>query len=272
MKTILITGASGGLGKEIALHFVAKNWNVIATVIAINEAEVFKGVSNIWCYELNVTSQESIEKAKNAILQNHKTIDVIVNNAGIGYRSFVELSEDNKIDAIVDINWLGVVKMCRAFIPIFRKQNSGQFINISSIAGLVNLPLGSFYHSTKQAVESFSECMAYELMEFNISVCTVQFGNAPTNFQKNVVKSEPSDIASYNKMMDSISEILNKKSTKNANLTQDIVAKLFDIAENPAKNFRRYTIGFDANFMKYFRRFAGYRLFNAIIRRKVLGK
>ncbi len=73
MKTILITGASGGLGKEIALHFVAKNWNVIATVIAINEAEVFKGVSNIWCYELNVTSQESIEKAKNAILQNHKT-------------------------------------------------------------------------------------------------------------------------------------------------------------------------------------------------------
>jgi short-subunit dehydrogenase len=272
LKTILITGASGGLGKETALYFASKNWKVIATVITINEAEVFVEIPNIYCYELNVTSQESIEKAKTAILQDHKTIDVVVNNAGIGYRSFVELSEDTKIESIVNINWLGVVKICRAFIPVFRQQNFGQFINISSIAGLVNLPLGSFYHSTKQAVESFSECMAHELMEFNISVCTVQFGNAPTNFQKNVVKSEPSDIASYNKMMDSISEILNKKSTKNTDLTQDIVTKLFDIAENPNKNFRRYTIGFDANFMKYFRRFAGYRLFNAIIRRKVLGK
>ena len=272
MKTILITGASGGLGKEIALHFATKNWNVIATVIAINEAEVFNGVSNIWCYELNVTSQESIEKAKTAILQDHKTIDVIVNNAGIGYRSFVELSEDKKIDAIVDINWLGVVKMCRAFIPVFRQQNSGQFINISSIAGLVNLPLGSFYHSTKQAVESFSECMSYELMEFNISVCTVQFGNAPTNFQKNVVKCQKSDIQSYNCMMEKISEILQNKTTKNSTLTQDIVEKIYDIAEHPNKCFRKYTIGFDANFMRYFRRFLGYRLFNIVIRRKVFAK
>jgi short-subunit dehydrogenase len=269
LKTILITGASGGLGKEIALYFANKNWNVIATVIAINEAEVFQNVPNIYCYELNVTSQESIEKAKSAIVANHPTIDAIVNNAGIGYRSFVELSEDQKIDSIVDINWLGVVKMCRAFIPIFRKQGFGQFINITSIAGLVNLPLGSFYHSTKKAVESFSECMSYELMDFNISVCTVQFGNAPTNFQKNVVKCDKTDIQSYNSLMDNITDILNKKTSKNKNLTQDIVEKIYDIAEHPSKKFRRYTIGFDANFMHFLRKLLGYRLFNAVIRMKV---
>jgi NADP-dependent 3-hydroxy acid dehydrogenase YdfG len=65
----------------------------------------------------------------------------VINNAGVGYRSFVELAEDTEIDTIVDVNWLGVVKS-RAFIPEFRAQQKGHFINITSIAGLVNLPLG----------------------------------------------------------------------------------------------------------------------------------
>ena len=121
---------------------------------------------------------------------------MIINNAGIGYRSFVETADDVKINNILNINWLGVAKVCRAFIPFFRNQKAGWFINIYSVAGLVNLSLRSFYHSTKHAVESFSECMAYELMDFNVKVCTVQFGNTPSNFQKNVVKSEKSDIKS----------------------------------------------------------------------------
>lgn len=270
MKNVVITGASGGLGKELTLYFSKKGWNVIATIIDNEEAVVFDGVPNVQCYEMNVTSNESLEKAISEILKNYSSIDLVINNAGIGYRSFVELSEDAKIDAIVNVNWLGVVKVCRAFIPLFRKQCKGQFINITSIAGLVNLPLGSFYHSTKNAVESFSECMAYELMDFNISVCTVQFGNAPTNFQKNVTKCQSTDIESYARMMDNISTILKKKTNDNPNLTDTIVEKIFNIAENPAKKFRRYSIGFDAKFMKYLRRFLGYRLFNFVIRKSVM--
>lgn len=272
IKTILITGASGGLGKEIAIHFSKKNWNVIATMICIKEAVVFDGIPNVKCYELNVTSSESVEKAKEAILSDFKSIDTIINNAGIGYRSFVELSEDAKIDAIVAVNWLGVVKVCRAFIPHFREQQKGQFINISSIAGLVNLPLGSFYHSTKQAVESFSECMAYELLDFNISVSTVQFGNAPSDFQKNVAKCEKSSVESYNEMMKSIDGIMNRKTCENHDLSVAILDKLSKIAENPSKRFKKYSIGFDANLMKYLRKFLGYRLFDRLIRRYVLSK
>ncbi len=270
MKNIIITGASGGLGKEIALYFSKNGWNVIATMISIKEVGVFQDIPNIKCYELNVTSQESIEIAKTAILKDFKSIDLVINNAGVGYRSFVELSEDSKIDAIVNVNWLGVVKVCRAFIPHFREQKKGQFVNISSIAGLVNLPLGSFYHATKQAVESFSECMAYELLDFNISVCTVQFGNAQTNFQNNVEKCETISIDSYNVMMDSINNIMDEKTNDNYQLMDAIVENLYKIAENPSKKFRRYSIGFDANLMKYLRKFLGYRLFNIVIRRYVL--
>ena len=270
MKTILITGASSGIGKATAIHFASNGWNVIATMICLEEGKDIQNIPNIHSYLLDVTSTESIHAAKEKILQDFKTIDVLINNAGIGYRSFVELSEDNNINSIVDVNWLGVVKMSRAFIPVFRQQNHGQIINISSIAGLVNLPLGSFYHSTKQAVESFSECMAYELIDFNISVCTVQFGNAATNFQSNVTKSATSGISSYDALMDKVTQLLHKKTAKNIDLTPKITQKLLSIAENPNPNFRRYSIGFDANAMKMLRAILGYRLFNRVIRRFVL--
>jgi len=269
-KTVLITGAAGGIGKQTALFFAEKNWNVIATMLHLHEAEELNNNPYIKCYELDVTSSKSIESAKQKIILENPKIDVIINNAGVGYRSFVELSEDEKIDAIVSINWLGVVKVCRAFIPIFREQKNGLFINISSIAGLVNLPLGSFYHSTKQAVESFSECMAYELHDLNIKVCTVQFGNAPTSFQKNVAKCPVTSVKSYNDLMKKVTDLLQKKSNKNTSLKPLITEKLYKIAENPNKKFRRYTIGFDANFMKFLRRGLGYRLFNSLIRKYTL--
>ncbi|VXC38643.1 Short-chain dehydrogenase [Flavobacterium sp. 9AF] len=270
MKNILITGASGGLGKITVKYFAEKGWNVIATMIDINLAEELIDWPNVKCYELDVTSTESIEKAKEQILQDFQTLDVIINNAGLGYRSFVELSEDSKIDTIVNVNLLGVIKVCRAFIPVFRAQRKGNFINISSVAGLVNLPLGNFYHATKRAVESFSECMSYELLDFNVSVCTVQFGNAPTNFQKNVAQCKETEIVSYEEMKCKINKILNNKTKKNKDLTDKIVSKLYKIAEKPQISFRKYTIGFDANFMRYLRRILGYRMFNWVIKRVVL--
>ena len=272
MKTVLITGAGGGIGKQTTLFFAKKNWTVIATLLHENEDKDLKNIPNVFCYEMDVTSTKSIKLAVEKIIENHPKIDTIINNAGMGYRSFVELSEDEKIDTIVNVNWLGVVKICRAFIPTFRTQKFGQFINITSVSGLVNLPLGNFYHSTKQAVESFSECMAYELVDFNISVSTVQFGNAPTSFQKNVTKCAKTEIFSYNKLMNKISSLLEKKSGKNHDLPQQIVEKLFSIAENPNKNFRRYTIGFDANLMRILRWVFGYKIFNFIIRKFTLNK
>lgn len=271
-KTVLITGTSSGIGKETALFFAKNNWNVIATMISLHDAADLIETSNVFCYELDVTSTESITKAKEDILKTHPTIDVVINNAGLGYRSFVELSEDVKIQTIVDVNLLGVVKVCRAFIPVFRAQNKGQFINITSIAGLVNLPLGNFYHATKQAVESFSECMAYELKEFNISVATVQFGNTSTGFQKNVSKCENSSIVNYSTLSDKIDSILEKKTSKNTDLKPQIIANLFKIAQKPKISFTRYSIGFDANLMKYLRRIFGYKLFHLVIRKAVFGK
>lgn len=269
MKNVVITGASSGIGKELTLHFAQNGWNVIATMLCLSHADDLLDKKNIFCYKLDVSCSQSIADAKSNIMKDFKIIDLVINNAGLGYRSFVELSEDDKINNIVDVNYLGVVKVCRSFIPQFRIQNKGQFINITSIAGLVNLPLGSFYHSTKHAVESFSECMAYELFDFNVSVATVQFGNTPSGFQKNVTKSNCTNFPSYAQLMNKIGALLEKKTKKNKDLKPMIIKKIFKIAENPTPNFKRYTIGFDANFLNTLRSALGYRLFGRIIKYSV---
>jgi short-subunit dehydrogenase len=272
LKNVLITGACGGIGQEIAFYFAKQGWGVIATMLHLENAVMFENCPNVKSYFIDVTSTESIESAKTAILKDFDTIDVIVNNAGIGYRSFVEFSEDDKIQLINDINWLGIVKVTRAFIPVFRQQNQGHFINITSVAGLVNLPLGSFYHATKHAVESFSECVAYELRPCNIKVSTVQFGNTPSNFQKNVVKSDYGSVKGYQFLMDKIDGILARKTKKNTNLKEKIILKIFDISGRKSLNYRKFTIGFDANLLKYLHLILGYRIFAMLIRFSVFKK
>lgn len=269
MKKVLITGASGGLGKEMSKYFSTNGWIVLATMPNLAADEEMLHWENVFCYELDVCSNISILKAKEKIIAQHHSIDTIINNAGIGYRSFVEESDDQKIEEIININWLGVVKVCRAFIPVFKQQQYGQFINITSIAGLVNLPLGNFYHPTKHAVESFSECMSYELEEANIKTCTVQFGNIATNFQQNVHLENEHKSGSNNNLKTRITKFLAKRTKKNKTLTEIIISKIFTIAEHPANNFKRYTIGFDARFLKLLLDICGYKIFAACVRYKL---
>lgn len=271
MKRVLITGASGGLGRALSKYFAANGWLVIATMLRADSAIDMQQWGNVYCYEMDICSEESIRNAKVEILAAHQSINVIINNAGMGYRSFVELADDQKIKQIIDVNWMGVMRVCRAFIPVFKQQHYGQFINISSIAGLVNLPLGNFYHSTKHAIESFSECMAYELKEANIKVCTVQFGNIPTDFQKSALSSDDANIKPYRRLKTRITLFLTNRSQRNTSLTSAICHKVLNISEHPAHNFKRYTIGFDARLLKTLHRILGYQLFSAIIRCKILG-
>lgn len=270
VKKVLITGASGGLGKALSKHFSTNGWIVMATMPNIAIDEEMLDWENVFCYELDVCSKQSILSAKEKIIAQHLCIDTIINNAGMGYRSFVEDSDDLKIEEINQVNWLGVVKVCRAFIPVFKNQKYGQFINITSIAGLVNLPMGNFYHPTKHAVESFSECMSYELKEHNIKTCTIQFGNIATHFQQNLHLETENKRGSNNKLKAIIAQFLAKRTGKNKRLIAIIQNKVFKIAEHPANNFKRYTIGFDARFLNTLRKLLGYRLFNAIIRLKIL--
>lgn len=182
MKTVFITGASSGIGRSTAMLFQSKGWNVIATMRQPDKEQELNKLANVLVLHCDVTDHESIRSAVKVGLNTFKTIDVLVNNAGyysIGTLESVELEE---ISRQVDTNLIGLIKMTREIIPIFRQQKSGVIINLSSIAGVISVPLQTLYHASKWGVEGFSESLQYELMPFNIKVKIIEPGVIKTDF------------------------------------------------------------------------------------------
>jgi len=262
-KTVVITGAGSGLGAKVAQYFTAKKWQVIATVF--NEAEKEKAEENplIKAYVLNLANYDEITAFCTTLFNEYDQIDALINNAGMGLRSPIELASKERIDLIVNVNYLAIVHLMRLFIPHFKKHNNGTFVNISSIAGLVNLPMGSYYHSTKQAIESFTECSQYELGKFGIKTRTVQFGALPTNFSKNASLADFPP--AYQTMIDKINAKLTKNRTKK-NHTEMVVSGIYKATTDPKIQFKRYSLGTDPKFMTLIHRILGYKLFAKLVK------
>jgi len=262
-KTVVITGAGTGLGAKIAKYFTDKNWHVIATVFNEQEKNKAEQNPNINAYPVNLANYDEIETFCKTIFAKDIQINALINNAGMGLRSPIELATKDRIDLIVNVNYLAIVHLIRLFIPHFRKHNDGTFVNISSIAGLVNLPMGSYYHSTKQAIESFTECSQYELGKFGIKTRTVQFGALPTNFSKNASLDKfPQE---YQSMIDKINATLNKNRTKKDN-TKMVVSGIYRATTDPKVKFKQYSLGMDPKFMKNAHRFLGKSLFTRLVK------
>ncbi len=175
-KTVLITGCSTGIGKLAAETFQAKGWNVVATMRRPEVGADLAKLDNLEVLRLDVTDQASIDQAVKDTVDRFGTIDVLVNNAGYGGHALLEQSSDRMIRDMYETNVFGVMKTCRAVLPIMRKQKGGCIVNVTSMAGLMALPTDAVYTSTKWAVEGMSEGMALEYKPLNILVRTVAPG------------------------------------------------------------------------------------------------
>jgi len=187
MKTILITGTSSGIGKETAVLFAEKGWNVIATVRSSEHLTLFAGIQNISTYVLDVKDRNSIESCVNRVIGDFGKIDVLVNNAGIYTTNPLEMVSDETIENIVETNIKGVLYTTKTIVTHFRKNKSGLIVNVSSIAGRVTFPFQSVYHTSKWAIEGFSESLYYELKPLNIKVKVVEPGMVKTNIYNSIL-------------------------------------------------------------------------------------
>ena len=181
-KTVLITGASTGIGRASVIYFQERGWNVIATMRKPENETELTQLDNVLVTRLDVLDLDSIQAAVNAGIERFGKIDVLVNNAGYGACGPLEAFPRENMIRQFNTNVIGLLDVSRAVIPHLRKQKSGVIINISSIGGQMTFPFFSLYHGTKFAVEGISDSLAWELGEFGVKVKLVEPGRIETDF------------------------------------------------------------------------------------------
>ena len=181
MQTVLITGSSSGFGLETARTFLDRGWDVVATMRRPRE-DVLPPSDRLRVLALDVADPATIAQAVAAA----GSIDVLVNNAGIGWLNALEGTPMAAARELFETNTLGLMAMTQAVLPQMRERGSGVIVNVSSSVTLRSLPLLSVYTGSKAAVNAFTEALALELEQFAVRVRLVLPGRGPdTRFGDN---------------------------------------------------------------------------------------
>jgi NAD(P)-dependent dehydrogenase (short-subunit alcohol dehydrogenase family) len=180
-KVWLITGCSTGFGRELAQLVLKQGYK--AGVASRNTDDVKDIIADYpdtaIALKLDVTKPDEVASAVKTVTDKFGKIDVLVNNAGIGYFGAIEESEEDEVRRMFEINFWGLAAMTKAVLPIMRAQHSGHILNVASIGGLVGFPAVGFYNATKFAVDGYSESLSKETAHLGIKVTVI----APSGFR-----------------------------------------------------------------------------------------
>ena len=242
-QTILITGASSGIGKATAQYFIDKGWNVVATMRNVADGAEFTSYDNALVCELDVSKEDTIQSAVQQTLDKFGGLDVLVNNAGYGAGGPLEATPMSKIRRQFEVNVFGLLATTQAVLPIMRAQKSGTIVNISSIGGRVALPMFSLYHGTKWAVEGITESLQYELEPLGIKLRLVEPGAIATDFAGRSLDFNNDE--SLTEYQETIAAMMGAMGNMMGNAASaDRVAKVIDEAIHGEE--LRYLVGEDA--------------------------
>ena len=194
-----ITGCSTGFGRELATQTLARGFRVVVTARQPDEVEALAAKGEALVLKLDVTDQGQINAAIKAAEKKFGGIDVLVNNAGIGYFAAVEESEEKEVRRMFEINVFGMSRMIQAALPGMRRRRTGCIVNISSLAGLRSAPSLGFYNATKFAVEGLSGALLQEVEPLGIKVMVVEPSGFRTDWAGRSANESKKQIASYAK-------------------------------------------------------------------------
>jgi len=241
-NTILITGASAGIGKATVKLFQQKGWNVVATMRKPDEEQELSQLDNVLVTGLDVTDEASIKSAVNETVAKFGGIDVLVNNAGYGAVGPMEAFAMENVRRQFDTNVIGLIATTQAVLPHMRAAKSGTIVNISSIGGKVTFPLMSLYHGTKFAVEGLTESLKFELDAIGIETKIVEPGAIKTDFY-----SRSMDIANDESMeeyLPTVQAMTNAMQNQNNHgSAPEVVAEVIWNAATDGTSTLRYPVG-----------------------------
>ena len=249
MNTVLITGASSGIGKAAALKFAGQGWNVVATMRHPEKEQELTRLANVLVTALDVQQPATVAAAIDAGIGRFGHLDAVVNNAGYGQNGLFEAVTPEAIQQQFDVNVFGVMNVTRAILPHFRQRKRGLILNISSGAGRFTLPLLSMYAASKFALEGFSEALSHELAALNIVVKIIEPGGTDTNF--NAVAGQQfassADLTDYQPFTAAAGKMFEEMKTKS--VTAEEVADVIYAAATDGAPTLRYAIG-NPDFMR----------------------
>ena len=180
-KAVLITGCSSGIGRATAERLAGGDWTVYATA---RRPETIADLAGRGCHTLalDVTDEDSMRAAVDAVEQAEGAVGALVNNAGYSQSGAVETVPLDQVRRQFETNVFGLVRMCQLVLPGMRRQGFGRIVNVSSMGGRLTFPGGGFYHATKHAVEAISDALRFEVAGFGVDVAIIEPGLILTGF------------------------------------------------------------------------------------------
>src|SRR6185437_4001334 len=249
----IVTGSSTGNGFETSLLLAKNGFFTYATMRNLNKSTRIKEIAKnenlpLEVLELDVTNDKSVANTIDIMGNRHQRIDVLVNNAGYEHHGAVEELSMDEIRAQFETNFFGAVRVMKAILPIMRKQRSGTIVNVSSIGGLIGVPLNSAYVGSKFALEGFSESMKYELEGFGIKVILIEPGAVNTNYLENSKQAQKAmnPDSPYAELSKMVSEGVRERFKETSSSSPMQVAEVILSAIKSEKPNTRYLVGNDA--------------------------
>ena len=266
-NTIVITGASSGIGKATARLFVDKGWNVVATMRNPAAEKDLKESARLKLVALDVQDPASPRAAVAEAIKAFGRIDVWLNNAGYGAFGPVEAGTPEQIRRQFDVNVFGLIACVQAVAPHFRANKAGVLINVSSIGGIMTVPAFSVYNATKFAVEGLSEGLWYELGSFGIRVKVIEPGAIKTEFGgRSADVWDLSRAPEYAPFMDKVNAS-RARYTRNSSSPELVAEVIYKAATDPSDRMR-YPAGPDARQFIPLRRLLGARRMMRMIKQR----
>lgn len=261
-KTAFITGASSGIGKAAALALTDAGYRVIGTSRTAMPDEVRDGIRLIAC---DVTSDVSVAAA---VAQAHAElgrIDLLVNNAGYAVSGAAEESSIEQVRSLFDTNFLGVVRVTCAVLPIMREQAGGRILNIGSVMGLIPGPFGAYYTASKHAIEGYSESLDHEVRPFGIRVAVIEPWATKTSIEANSPQGDR-PVAAYAPTLSRYRMAFDAAMAA-GDTAEDVAATIVTAAKDQCPRLR-YPSGKAARQTSFARRFLPRSLFDRILRKQ----
>ncbi len=248
-KVALVTGSSSGIGLEAALALAKDGYHTFASMRDTSKAGELENAAKkdnlpIEVIELDVDKEESIVSAIKKVMDSAGRLDVLVNNAGYGQFGCTEDVSVDDFRKQFETNFFSIVRIIQEVAPIMRNQNSGNIINISSVAGRMGLPGSPAYISSKFALEGLVECLRYELGQFGIKTTLIEPGVIKTNFFESMKIPDSKTDPKYKELTDHILaglKMMVQMGTAPSQVAEVIIKAIHDDEMLP-----RYVVGTDA--------------------------